>query len=57
MFVIKTPLDTYLADQDKHTESYTDDPTKAQQFRFYLSARELAFDSERVVWQETESDK
>jgi hypothetical protein len=53
MFVIKSAVDTYVADSNQPS-SYTDDPTKAQQFRFYLQARELAFDSERVVWQQTE---
>ncbi len=55
MFVIKSPLGTYLADSE-HPSSYTDDPTKAQQFKFYLQARELAFDSERVVWQTGDFD-
>jgi hypothetical protein len=56
MFVIKSAVNTYLADIDQPS-SYTDDPTKAQQFRFYMQARELAFDSERVVWQEKEESK
>ena len=53
MFVIKTPLDTYLADETQ-PQSYTTDPNKAQLFRFYSQARELAFDSERVIWQDRE---
>lgn len=53
-FVIKSAVDTYLSDKDKCLESYTDDPAKAQRFRFYLEAKELAFDSERVVCVEFE---
>lgn len=56
-FVIKSAVDTYLADQCKCPTSYTDDPTKAQRFRFYTQARELAFDSERVVCVEFEENE
>lgn len=56
-WVIKSSLNTYMADQCKCNTSYTDDPHKAQQFRFYLEAREIAFDSERVVNVEFEQDE
>lgn len=48
-WLIKSGVGTYLSDQCKCKEHYTDNPYEAQRFSHYLDARELAFDSEQVV--------